>query len=214
VGTTELGGDVTTAGKALLDDADAAAQRSTLGLGTAATASTGDFAATGHAHDHGTLTGLADDDHTQYHTDARALTWLGTRSTTDLPQGTNLYYPSADQSKLAGIASGATANATDAALRARSSHTGTQLMSTISDAGALATLSAVGTSQITDANVTYAKIQNVSAASKLLGRGDSGGGAPQEITLGANLTMTGTTLAATGGSGLTQPQVMARGCGA
>jgi len=29
---------------------------------------------------------------TQYHNDSRALTWLGTRSTTDLPEGTNLYY--------------------------------------------------------------------------------------------------------------------------
>lgn len=37
VTTTKLGGDITTAGKALLDDADAAAQRTTLGLGTAAT---------------------------------------------------------------------------------------------------------------------------------------------------------------------------------
>ena len=42
--------------------------------------------------DHGGLGGLTDDDHTQYHTDARALTWLGTRSTTDLPEGTNLYH--------------------------------------------------------------------------------------------------------------------------
>jgi hypothetical protein len=37
VNTSKLGGDITTAGKALLDDADAAAQRTTLGLGTAAT---------------------------------------------------------------------------------------------------------------------------------------------------------------------------------
>lgn len=35
VTTTELGGDITTAGKALLDDANAAAQRTTLGIGTA-----------------------------------------------------------------------------------------------------------------------------------------------------------------------------------
>jgi len=35
--TTKLGGDITTAGKALLDDANAAAQRTTLGLGTLAT---------------------------------------------------------------------------------------------------------------------------------------------------------------------------------
>jgi hypothetical protein len=42
--------------------------------------------------DHGSLAGLADDDHTQYHNDSRALTWLGTRSTTDLSEGTNLYF--------------------------------------------------------------------------------------------------------------------------
>ena len=36
IGTGSLGGDITTAGKALLDDADAAAQRTTLGLKTAA----------------------------------------------------------------------------------------------------------------------------------------------------------------------------------
>ena len=48
--TAELGGDITTAGKALLDDANAAAQRTTLGLGTAATSNTGDFAAASHTH--------------------------------------------------------------------------------------------------------------------------------------------------------------------
>jgi hypothetical protein len=36
IGTVKLGGDITAAGKALLDDANAAAQRTTLGLGTAA----------------------------------------------------------------------------------------------------------------------------------------------------------------------------------
>ena len=34
--------------------------------------------------DHGELLGLTDDDHSQYHNDARALTWLGTRDITDL----------------------------------------------------------------------------------------------------------------------------------
>jgi len=43
--------------------------------------------------------------------------------------------------------------------------------------------------------VTYAKIQNVSAAIRILGRGEgSGSGDVQELTLGPNLTMTGTVL--------------------
>lgn len=43
VGTAELGGDVTSAGKALLDDANATAQRTTLGLGTIATEAAADY---------------------------------------------------------------------------------------------------------------------------------------------------------------------------
>jgi len=64
------------------------------------------------------------------------------------------------------------------------------------------TKSAGGTA-LTIANdaVTYAKMQNVSAASRLLGRGDSGAGDVQEIILGSGLTMTGTTLSASGGGG-------------
>lgn len=49
----------------------------------------------GGVSDHGALTGLGDDDHPQYHTDARALTWLGGRSTSDLLEGTNLYFTNA-----------------------------------------------------------------------------------------------------------------------
>jgi hypothetical protein len=64
------------------------------------------------------------------------------------------------------------------------------------------TVSATGTVFTIDPQaVTYAKMQNVSAASKLLGRGDSGAGSPQEISLGTGLAMTGVTLSATGGGG-------------
>lgn len=58
VTTAKLGGDITAAGKALLDDANAAAQRTTLGLGTAATSATGDFAAASHTHSIANVTGL------------------------------------------------------------------------------------------------------------------------------------------------------------
>lgn len=54
VGTAKLGGDITTAGKALLDDADAAAQRTTLGLGTIATQASSNVSITG-----GAITGLS-----------------------------------------------------------------------------------------------------------------------------------------------------------
>lgn len=67
------------------------------------------------------------------------------------------------------------------------------------------TVSSSGATWTVDNNVvTYAKMQDISAASKLLGRGSaSGSGDTQEITLGTGLTMTGTTLSASGGGGST-----------
>jgi len=54
---------------------------------------------------------------------------------------------------------------------------------------------AVTTPKIINDAVTYAKMQNVSAASRLLGRGSAAGaGDVQEITLGTGLTMSGTSL--------------------
>lgn len=55
VSTTELGGDITIAGKALLDDASAADQRTTLGLGSIATQTSSSVSITG-----GSITGITD----------------------------------------------------------------------------------------------------------------------------------------------------------
>jgi hypothetical protein len=49
----------------------------------------------GSVIDHGSLTGLADDDHAQYQTTGRADTWLAGKSTTNLSEGTKLYYTTA-----------------------------------------------------------------------------------------------------------------------
>lgn len=57
VSLAKLGGDVTIAGKALLDDPNAEAQRTTLGLGTAATQPSTAFAPSSHQHPFTAITG-------------------------------------------------------------------------------------------------------------------------------------------------------------
>lgn len=57
----------------------------------------------------------------------------------------------------------------------------------------------VTTGKIVNDAVTYAKMQNVSAASRLLGRGaGAGSGDVQEISLGSGLSMSGTTISSSG----------------
>jgi hypothetical protein len=74
------------------------------------------------------------------------------------------------------------------------------------DKGDVTVSSSGATWTIDNDAVTYAKIQNVSAASRLLGRGSaSGSGDVQEITIGDGLTLTGTTLSAGGGGGAGAP---------
>lgn len=117
--------DLTTAGRALLDDASAADQRDTLGLGSLSTQSANGVAITG-----GTITGITD------------------LAVSD--GGTGASDPSGARANL-GL-------------------------------GSLSTLSSVDTAQITNSAVTYAKMQNVSATDKLLGRSSAGAGIVEEIT--------------------------------
>lgn len=93
-------GSVTAAGRAILDDADAAAQRTTLGLGTIATQAAAAVAITG-----GTITGITDlavaDGGTGASTAATARTNLG------LVIGTDVQAYDAELAALAGLASAA-----------------------------------------------------------------------------------------------------------
>jgi hypothetical protein len=84
---------------------------------------------------------------------------------------------SSDKTKLDGIASGATANSSDATLLARANHTGTQAGSTVTGA-------------FTAAGLTM-------ATARLLGRITAGSGAAEEITVGTGLSLSGNTLAST-----------------
>jgi hypothetical protein len=114
---------------------------------------------------------------------------------------TTAAFTAAQETKLAGIATGATANSPDATLLARGNHTGTQLASTISDlAAAVAATPAVlaNTAKITNAThtgdvtgataltiaaraVTWPKVQAV-ATGRFLGRLTAGAGDVEELT--------------------------------
>ena len=78
---------------------------------------------------------------------------------------------------------------------ARGNHTGTQLMSTISNAGTLATLSAVGSLQITDGTITAADISNTAGITNAMLAGSIANAklANSSLTMGTTTVSLGAT---------------------
>lgn len=103
----------------------------------------------------------------------------------------------------AGAVTGVTTLAASGAISASNlsgTNTGDQTIALTGDVTGSGTGSFAAT--IASNAVTYAKMQDVSAASRVLGRGSAGGaGDVEELTLGSNLSISGTALSAVGLSG-------------
>jgi len=99
---------------------------------------------------------------------------------------TNKHFTETLETKLTNIEENATANSTDATLLARANHTGTQVLSTISDAGLLAGKDTISTADVDNNAITIAKIQQV-ASKSILGRTSVGLGNIEAIDIATTL---------------------------
>jgi len=195
VSTAKMGGDVTTAGKALLDDADAAAQRTTLGLGTLATQS-GTFSGTSSGTNTGDQTITLTGDVTGSGTGSFAATIAsGAVSTSklggDITTAGKALLDDADasaQRTTLGLGTLATQSGTFSGTSS-GTNTGDQTITLTGDV----TGSGTGSFAATIANdaVTYAKMQNISATSRVLGRKTAAAGDTEECTLSEVLDFVG-----------------------
>lgn len=172
VNTTKLGGDITTAGKALLDDASAAAQRTTLGLGGAATLNVGTAAGTVAAGDDSRITGALS---------------AATAATTYQPLD-------ADLTSIAALT-------TTAFGRSLLTQADAAAARTTIGAGTGTVTGVTATGPITSSGGTAPVISTSMATSRLLGRSSAGTGVAEEISIGSGLALSAGTLSATGGGG-------------
>lgn len=110
----------------------------------------------------------------------------GTDATLTLVDGTNAgLMTSADKTKLDAVESGATANSSDAALRDRSTHTGTQTSSTISDFSESVDDRVAGL-LVAGSNITL-NYNDVANTLTISSTGGGGGGTPTFETVSKNL---------------------------
>ena len=169
----------TSAGRALLDDADATAQRTTLGLGTLATQS-GTFSGTSSGTNTGDQTITLTGDVTGSGTGSFAATIASAAVTYSKIQNVSATDKILGRSSAgAGVVQEITCTS---AGRDLLDDADASAQRTTLGLGTLATLSSVSTANIGDDQVTYAKIQNVSATDRILGRSSAGAGDIQEIT--------------------------------
>lgn len=264
IGTAELGGDITAAGKALLDDADNVAQRATLGLGTAATFASSAFATASHTHAASAITsgtidtarlgsgtansssflrgdqtwasviapGVPDGDYGDIVVSLDGDSWQiksGVVTTAELggditTAGKNLLDDAnaAAQRTTLGLGTIATQSPTgtpDGTKFLRDDYTwqappggGSGITQLTGDVTA-GPGSGSQVATIPNSTITYARIQNVSAGLRVLGRA-SGAGVVEELILGTGLGVTGSTINVTGLSDGDRVDINVTGSGA